>query len=190
MLDFRSLHLKKISLKDLCVGLTVQDLRCLTDEMVDAMLALISDAVDADVTFQPVDPEAYDEYASSTQDISLAWTLGHVIVHATASSEEAAARASTLARGVEVTGRSRYEVPWQTVTTIAQTRHRLEENRHMRHALLNAWPDDPHLDVTYTADHPNAKPRNAIAMFVAGLAHDDAHLGQIVEIMRQARENR
>lgn len=48
-------------------------------------------------------------------DVHLAWNLGHVIVHTMASAEESAALAAELARGVEYHGRSRYEVPWETV---------------------------------------------------------------------------
>lgn len=186
MLEFAALREKKKSLKELCAGLMVADLHRLTDEMVDAMLDLLATAQDADVTFQPVDPLAQDEYAATTEEYALAWTLGHVIVHTTASAEEAAARASSLARGVEIKERSRCEVPWQTIASVEQLRDRLEESRRMRHAFLHAWPDSPHLEVTFTADHPNAKPRNAIEMFVGGLLHDHAHLGQIADILQQA----
>lgn len=186
MLDFAALREKKISFGDLCMGLTIEDLGHLTDEMVDTMLNLVARARDGDVTFQPVDPLAHDEYAATPEEFSMPWTLGHIIVHTTASAEEAAARASSLARGVEIKERSRCEVPWQTVTTVAQLRQRLEESRRMRHAFLHAWPDKPNLELTYTADYPNAKPRNAVMMFVAGIAHDDAHLEQIAEVLRQA----
>jgi hypothetical protein len=186
MLDFDSVRAKKMSLAQLGAGLTVEDLHRLSDEMVDTMLDLIRDAEDASVVFVPVDPVAKDDYAADTADANLAWTLGHVIVHATASSEEAAAHACELARGIVFEGRSRYEVPWESVHSVAQLRQRLEESRRMRHAYLNAWPDEPHLEVTHTADYPNAKPRNAILCFIAGLGHDDAHLGQIAEILRQA----
>jgi hypothetical protein len=186
MLDFAALRGKKISFKDLCMGLTVDDLHRLTDEMVDHLLVLIASARDDDVTFQPIDPQAYDEYACNAEEVTLPWTLGHVILHTTASAEEAAARASSLARGVEVKERSRYEVPWQSVSTVEQLRQRLGESRRMRHAFLNTWPDSPNLELAFTANHPNAKPRNAVVMFVSGLAHDDAHLEQISEILRQA----
>ena len=73
-----------------------------------------------------------------------------MIVHTTASSEEAAFIAAELARGVEFHGRSRSEVPWETVTTIEQCRHRLEESRRMRLATLQIWPDEPDLDNTMT----------------------------------------
>jgi hypothetical protein len=187
MLDFEAVRNKQTTLAELAKDLTAQDLHALTDEMIDTMHSLIAGATDADVVFEPIDLLAEDPYAVEANLTDLAWTLAHVIVHATASSEEAAAQACELARGVAYEGRSRYEVPWQTVTTIAQVRRRLEESRRMRHALLDAWPDQPHLETTVTADHPKAKPRNCIMRFIAGLAHDEAHLDQIAEIMRQSK---
>ena len=190
MLDFNAVRTKKITLQELAGHLTVADLHALTDEMVDTMLDLVADARDEDVVFEPLDLLAEDPYASENGEADLAWTLGHVIVHTTASAEEGAAQACELARGVVYEGRSRYEIPWRAVTKAAQVRHRLEESRRMRHALLDAWPDEPLLETTHTADYPNAKPRNAVMRFIAGLAHDESHLEQIAEIMRQAREAR
>ena len=110
-----------------------------------------------------------------------------MIVHATASSEEAAFLAAELARGVPVReGRSRYEVPWPTVTTIEQCRVRLEESRRMRRASLDMWPNPPHLANTFKSWSGDQR-YNAIVRFVFGLSHDDSHLRQIAEIVRQAR---
>lgn len=190
MLDFLRVRSKEISLAELAEGLTVADLHTLTDEMIDAQLALIAPANDADVVFQPIDPQAKDDYAADSAEANLAWTLGHVIVHVSASSEESAAIAAALARGVNVTERSRYETPWQSVTSVAQLRQRLEESRRIRQAYLQAWPDEPHQDAFYTPNYPNAKPRSAVQQFVSGLGHDDAHLEQIAEIMRQAQAAR
>jgi hypothetical protein len=185
MLDFTPVRNKELSMSRLVAGLTPDDLQRLTNEMVDTMLDLIQDCVDADVTFVPEDPEAYDPYAADEADVHLAWTLGHVIVHTTASAEESAALAAELARGVEFHGRSRSEVPWQTVTTIAQCHQRLEESRRMRLASLDMWPDRPDLDNTYESF--GGEPINAIARFVWGLKHDDDHLGQVAKIVRQAK---
>jgi hypothetical protein len=185
MLDFTPVRNKELSMSRLVAGLTPDDLQRLTNEMVDTMLDLIQDCVDADVTFVPEDPEAYDPYAADETDVHLAWTLGHVIVHTTASAEESAALAAELARGVEFHGRSRSEVPWQTVTTIAQCRQRLEESRRMLLASLDMWPDRPDLD--NTCESFGGEPINAIARFVWGLKHADDHLGQIAKIVRQAK---
>ena len=188
MLDFKALKERSIPFADLVAGLEKADLYKLTDEMIDTMQEIVADATDADVVFVPQDPQANDTYGKP-EEKDLAWTLGHVIVHATASSEESAALALTLARGLEVEGRSRYEVPWRSVTTAAQIHHRLEESRRMRKAMLDAWPDEPHLDATYTA-FARLGPMNAFGRFVIGLYHDADHLDQLREIMRQAREAR
>jgi hypothetical protein len=94
-----------------------------------------------------------------------------------------------LARGVDNHGRSRYEVPWQSMTTIAGCRRRLEESRRMRIASLGMWPDDAFLDNAYRP-YPSAPEVNAVGQFVLGLRHDDGHLDQIGEIVRQAKEAR
>ena len=73
-------------------SLTVADLRALTEEMIDRQLSLIEGIEDRDVILVPDDPEANDTFAARQEDVGLAWTLGHVVVHTTASSEESAAR--------------------------------------------------------------------------------------------------
>lgn len=190
MIDFSPLRKGEKTYADLSEGLKVADLHLLTDEMVDMILALIAYATDADVVFVPQDPDANDKFASQPEDIHLAWTLGHVIVHGTASSEEAAARASQLARGVPVETRNRYEIPWETVTTIDQVRQRLEESRRMRHAFLDTWPEKPHLELLFTPKNSKFPPFNALGMFISGLSHEDSHLGQISEILEQAQTAR
>ena len=186
MLDFQKVRNKEITMAELCQDLAVEDLRHLTNEMIDTQLGLISKAVDADVVFLPVDPDAHDSYAENESEVNIAWTLGHVIVHVTASSEENAAQAANLARGVAVEGRMRYETPWETITTVRQLHQRLEESRRIRLAFLDAWPDEPHMETTYTPNYPKAKPRTPVMQFAGGLGHDDSHLLQIKEIMRQA----
>ena len=188
MLDFTLVKNKTVSFSDMARDLTKTDLRNLTNEMIDTMLSIIADATDEDVVFVPQDPNADDPFGIP-EEKNLVWTLGHVAVHTTASSEESAALALTLARGLIPEGRSRYEVPWRTVQTIDQVRHRFEESRRMRLAMLDAWPDEPHLEVTY-APSPRFGSYNATSRFIMGLYHDDDHLGQLREIMRQVRERR
>lgn len=187
MLDFSVVRNGSKTLAGLAAELTKVDLYKLTDEMVDTMQEIIADAVDADVVFVPQDPTANDPYGKP-EEVGLSWTLGHVVVHTTASAEESAALALTLARGLPVEGRSRYEVYWETVTTAAQIHQRLEESRRMRKAMLDAWPDEPRLDVTY-APYARIGEINAIGRFILGLAHDTDHVGQLKEIMRQGRES-
>jgi hypothetical protein len=186
MLDFDPVRKKEISLNDLANGLTRMDLIDLTDEMIDHELDLISECSDSDVVFVPDDPLADDPFAQDPDEVTLAWTLGHVIVHITASSEEAASIAAELARGVKYHGRSRYETPWQSVTTIAQCRERLEESRRIRLASLEMWPEVPHLD-NHFRSRPGAPVMNAVSRFIYGLQHDDDHLEQISKIVRQAK---
>ncbi|MFZ0543916.1 MAG: hypothetical protein WAM60_00665 [Candidatus Promineifilaceae bacterium] len=177
-------------MKELTGDLTVDDLRHLTNEMIDYQLAMIIDCVDEDVTFVPSDPEAHDSFAADEAEVDLPWTLGHVIVHTTASSEEAAAIAAELARGVPHRGgRSRSEVYWESVTSIAQCRQRLEESRRMRLASLDMWPNTPHLDITFQY-RPESEPINAVGRFAGGLRHDDSHLEQIANIVEQAHAAR
>jgi hypothetical protein len=190
MLDFTPVRNKEQTMTQLTARLTPADLRGLTNEMVDTMLHLIAECTDADVTFEPSDPGAHDSAAATEAELNLPWTLGHLVVHVTASSEEAAAIAAELARGVPHRGgRSRSEVHWTTVTTLAQCRERLEESRRMRLASLDMWPATPHLDNTYIP-REGADPANAVIRFVNGLSHDDSHLAQIGEVVRQARAAR
>jgi hypothetical protein len=190
MLNFAPVRAKQITLQDLCADLTARDLRRLTDEMVNAMLSLIAGCTDADVVFEPEDPEAYDRFAASAESLRLPWTLGHVVVHTTASAEECAFLAAEVARGVsDRGGRSRYEVPWPSVTTIAQCRVRLADSRRMRLACLDTWPETPHLEPAYRF-RPDGPVFGAVDLFVYGLFHDDSHLGQIAEIVRQAEAAR
>ena len=189
MIDFGPVRRKEKTLQDLAEGLTRQDLARLTNEMCDLFLEAIADAGDQDVTFVPEDPAANDTFAATAEEVNMPWTLGHVIVHWTASSEESAALALTLARGLDVTGRSRYEVPWTQVSSAGFLRHRIEESRRMQLAMLDAWPDQPHLDKTYS-HREGAPSMNAVSRFLGGLSHADAHRDQVRDILTQARASR
>ena len=190
MLDFTRVDNKEITVNDLTAGLNPADLRRLTDEMVDTILRLIADCTDADVIFIPEDLEAYDKDAATSEELRVPWTLGHVIVHVTASSEECAFLAAEVARGIsDRGGRSRYEVPWPSVTTVAQCRKRLAESRRMRVTCLDTWPETPHAEMAYRF-RPDGPVFGAASLFVYGLFHDDSHLGQIAEIVRQAQAAR
>jgi hypothetical protein len=189
MLNYEAVRAKTLTVNELAAPLTPHDLRNLTNDMVDRMLVLISSGAESDAAFQPVDPVAHDRHAATSEEVALAWTLGHVVAHATASSDEAGALAAEMARGVPCHGRSRFEVPWGELTTLAACRHRLEESRRIRLASLDMWPDAPHLDLVCEVI-PKWPPVNAIGRFVLGLMHDDSHLGQMAEIMRQAKAAR
>jgi hypothetical protein len=186
-LDFAAVRAGRCTIQELADGLAKADVVAATDALFADVRSRTQAITDEDVTFTPVDPGANDEFAADTAEVNLAWTLGHVIVHLTASAEEAAFIATELARGVVREGRSRWETPWPTVTTASAARARLEESRRMILSLLSAWPDQPHLDVTIAGA---SGPRNAIARFLGGLSHADSHLGQISEIVRQAHAAR
>lgn len=186
MLDFNPVRQERVTLQELASELSKKDLHELTQEMIAYQLNLIKDCTDDDVVFIPEDAEADDPFAERLEDVDLAWTLGHVIVHVTASSEEAAAIAAELARGVKYHGRSRHETPWQSIHTIKQCRERLAESQKIRLASLDMWPGNPHLDNEYKS-RPGAPAMNATTRFIYGLMHDDDHLEQITNIILQAK---
>lgn len=187
MIDFSRVDKVTVKLADLQDDYNRQDLINATHEMIDEMLRLIEDAQDDYVTFLPDDPLAYDPGAATEAEKTMPWTLAHVIVHTTATAEECAANGATLARGIAINGRNRYETPWETVTTAEQLRQRLEESRRIRVAYLNAWPDEPHLEILFSKFSATGE-LNAIGYTLYGLFHDNQHVGQIADIMQQARE--
>lgn len=165
-----------------------KDLRRLSDESVDFLLGLLDGLADADVVFDPEDPDADDPFAVEGEE-EIGWNLGHLIAHVTASSEEGAALSSLLARGVPASERPRYETPWHDIKTVAQVRQRLVESRRMRNAYLETWPDAPLLDVCrVVSERFTAKfgEMNAPAAFLFGLSHEVGHYDQIEEVKRQA----
>jgi len=129
MLDFASLKSQSITIADLAADLTPHDLHDLTNEMIDTILHLIDGCTDHDVTFTPNDPNAHDHAAATPEELHIPWTLAHLIVHTTASAEEAAFLAAEMARGVLRDGRSRHETHWTTITTLDQCLDRLAESR-------------------------------------------------------------
>ncbi|HET7094863.1 MAG TPA: DinB family protein [Thermomicrobiales bacterium] len=160
------------------------ELARLTDASIDRFLELLATASDADVVFVPDDPDANDDAAGDAAERDLAWTIAHNIVHATASGDEYSALAAELARGVDFHGRSRYETPWRSITTVAQCRQRLEESRRIRQASLAMWPDRPDLSRGY-APWRRSGWVNAQGIFVWGLIHDQSHHAQVEGIVRQ-----
>lgn len=184
--DFKPVNSYAIAMSEFSRDFTVDDLREWTQFSVQALRDLIQQCEDADIVFVPDDPDAKDGAAADPQDANLAWTIGHNIVHATASAEEYAFSAAELARGVAFHGRSRYEVPWQTVTTVTQCLQRLNESERMRLASLQMWGDQPNLQIGYMPWR-QAGFANAMSMFTWGLAHDASHILQISKILAQVK---
>lgn len=181
--NFSAVLSGQTSYADLVSGIRQADLHDITNEILNTIATIIEGANDADVVFVPRDENLQDPGKSGESG----WTLGHVVTHLTASLEEPAALASTMARGIVPAGRSRYEVPWERVTTAQQVLSRLVECRRMCNAFLETWPDDPHLDIAVTRV-PQFGPMNAIGMYILGLFHVAMHFDQLREIMRQAKQ--
>lgn len=186
MLDFTPVNQYQIPMDTFAADLTVADLRCLTNQSIDRLVALLEQCSDADIVYTPHDPDAFDAYATKfrPEEATLGWSIGHNLVHTTASGEEYAFNAAELARGVPYHGRSRYETPWQSITTVEQCLARLQESRRMRLASLDLWPDEPDLNNGVTPWKESGWV-NAIGLFTWGLAHDDSHWRQIQRIMAQ-----
>lgn len=184
LLDFGPLNRKEMTLQQLVAAFGTAELAVATNALYDLLESMLADCTDADVVFQPVDAAADDPYAAADGERGLAWTLGHVLVHLTASCEESAFLAAEMARGIPNHGRSRWETPWESVTTLAQCRQRLTESRRMLLASLQIWPDQPHFAAE--APWPGAAPVDARGRFVGGLWHADSHLGQLRDIIAQA----
>ena len=171
------------------VGVTRTELRRLTNKLTTEVERLIRRARDADVTFQPVDPAANDPGAVLVEEVHVGWTIGHLVVHTTATAEELASLAAELARGVSYHGRSRFEVPWQTLTSRADCLARLQESRRIRTASLDLWPTLPHLE--NTADlFSSLPPLGPVDCFLLGLRHEASHLDQLRDVLVQARAYR
>lgn len=188
MLDFAPLWARQSTLTQIMESQSVDDLRRLATETTTTIEQLLADCTDADVVFVPHDLQA-DDPGADEEERTVGWTLGHIIVHVTAGAEDTSFLAAELARGVPHHGRSRYEVPWEQITTIAQVQQRLAESQRMRLATIELWPDQPHLDVTtemeFLGEYLNAK-----GYFGLGLMHDGMHFAQVAETVRQAKAAR
>ena len=190
MIDFSPMRDGDLSFMDFSARENIgpDELRALSDESLDYLLGLLEDLNDADIVYEPEDPNADDPFAVEGEE-EIGWNLGHLIAHVTASSEEGAALGSLLARGIPASERPRYETPWRDVTTVAQVRQRLVESRRMRNAYLQTWPDAPLLNIVrdvserFTARFGEM---NAPAAFLFALSHEVGHYEQIAEVKRQA----
>jgi len=189
-LDFSSVRNNEVKLSDFAKNITVEDLRHLTNTSINTILDIIADLDDADVTFDPEDPLADDPYAKEGE-AKIGWSIAHLVVHVTASSEEWATYGSILGRGIPYPKepRVRYETEWKTVTTKEQCVQRLEESRRIRLSYLNAIPDVPFLDVYREMSENFVKKFgecNAIMAVLFGLMHEEGHFAQFRDVHDQA----
>ena len=192
LIDFSPVESGQITLYDFAQKLSIDDLRGATNASLDAILAWIGNADDAQVAFIPNDPLADDQYAPP-EERYLGWSVAHLVVHVTASSEEAVAYSAILARGIPYPRepRLRYETDWHTMKTRAQVLQRIEESRRIRLAALDMWPDVPHLDALRDVSEnyiARLGVSNAKSAFLSGLKHEHAHHAQIQATAKQACE--
>lgn len=190
MLDFTPVKNGEIKLIDFAAQFTIEDLQRFSNESVDTILEMLTDLDDADVTFDPIDEHADDPHAVAGEE-HIGWSLAHLVVHATASSEEWAAYSSILARGIVYPAepRLRYETDWHDVKTHAQCIQRLEESRRLRLGYLATWPDTPQLDIKRELSErfiERIGEINAPAALLFGLQHEHGHYEQMREVRRQA----
>lgn len=176
-INLEAVRAGQVSYADLMRNIRHADLYSMTDELFDTLESTFAKATDAAVLFEPRDPAASEKNEQG-------WTLSHIIAHLTATLEGTAAGAAMLARGVEVKERLRYETPWQNLSTVQMVQTRLRESRRMCRAFLDAWPDEPHLDVTVTL-MPLLGPMNAVGLYALGIAHGQGHLDQLRETLHQ-----
>jgi hypothetical protein len=191
-INFARVDNKTFRYIDLAQEVTLDDLRTATHKSIDTLRNTIADLKDQDVIFDPIDPEADDPHAVAGEE-KIGWRLAHLVVHVTASSEEAAAFSSLLARGIPAKERPRYETPWREITTVAQCLQRLEESRRMRLAYLDTWPDAPQLNIYRDVSERFTEhfgPMNAPAAFLFGLRHEIGHYAQFEDVRQQALEAR
>ncbi len=188
MIDFSPVQNNEIKMLEFSKQFTIDNLRTVTNESIDALLEMINGLNDEHVVFDPEDSAANDPYATEGEE-NIGWSIAHLVAHVTSSSEEGAAFSSMLARGVQAKLRNRYETPWRDITTHAQCVMRLEESRRMRLAFLDTWPDEPQLDVYRKVSKEFAEKfgeANAPAAFLFSLRHETGHYDQIREVRKQA----
>ena len=100
MLDCTPVRTRQMTMQQFASAFTRDDLARWTELSVARFLLLLDAARDVAVSFLPDDPEANDPYAADPADQHLAWPLGHVIAHTTASADEYATVAAEIARVV------------------------------------------------------------------------------------------
>lgn len=190
-IDFAPLLKREVNPFEYSQQYSIDDLREASNTSLDILVDIINQATDEQITFIPHDPDAHDPDAVAGEE-HIGWSLGHLVLHATATAEEGFSRSSILARGIVLPSslRLRYEDSWHThCQTRADCLHRLEESRRMRLAYLDAWPDRPHLDVFLepSPDTPFRFQINALVSALLGLTHEIQHHDQFREALRQAQ---
>lgn len=188
--DLANMHEDGEALRNLAQGMSAADLKAATSASLDLILEILGDATDAEMVHMPDDPHADDPHAKPGEE-HIGWSLAHLVAHVTASAEEDAAISSILARGIPYTRepRLRWETPWLALTTREQVLQRVAESRRIRLAYLDAWPDEPHLDVFRELSERFIEkfgPQNAPITLLFGLSHEAGHYAQMRDARAQA----
>ena len=180
LINFQSVFNKEITFSDLASQFDNAGLGNALSSYIDFTLQIVNSLTDEQAVHVPHDPTADDPYAASEEERHAGWSLAHLVMHVTASAEEAAAFSSILARGISIGGRLRSERDWRQVSTCAEVVARLEECRRICLSYLATWPDQPDLDTVriMPEDKSWMKP-NAPMSFLAGLMHWHAHVEQL-----------
>ncbi len=191
LLDFTRVDNHEINLLEFSKHFTVDDLRAATNESIDTLLKIVQGLNDSQVAFLPVDLDADDPDAKPGEE-KIGWSIAHLVVHVTASSEEWATYSGLLARGLAYPAepRLRHETEWKTVTTTAQCIQRLEESRRMRLGYLDVWPDNPDLETVRGLSERFVERLgqfNAPTCFLFGLKHEVGHYAQFRDVASQAK---
>lgn len=194
MIDFAQLTDSSVKLIDLAHHATRRDLRHATKTSIRTLVSIIEQADDAMINFVPFDPDANDPYAKPEEQ-HIGWTLGHLVAHVTATSEEAAAMSSLLARGVPFPRelRLRYETLWQEIDTQNKALRRLQESLRIRLGYLTTFPDKPNRTLLRELSeraYEHFGDLNAPATFLMGLRHEAGHYAQFRDVLRQAQAAR
>lgn len=190
LIDFSAVDNHEKTMLQFGNDITVATMRAATNESIDTLLKIVSGLTDEQATFLPLDPEADDPHAKPGEE-KIGWSIAHLVVHVTSSSEEWATYSGILARGIAYPAepRLRYETEWTTVKTTAHCIQRLEESRRLRLACLDMWPDQPNREILRELS-PRFTERfgqlNAAACFLFGLKHELGHYAQFREVVRQA----
>jgi hypothetical protein len=129
LIDFQPIFRKEKTFADFAAQYKNTDLAAALNAYVGLTRQITENVSDEQATFVPSDPEANDSYATTEADRHIGWSLVHLVAHATASAEEAAAFSSILARGISIGGRLRRECDWREMTSGAMALARLEECR-------------------------------------------------------------
>ncbi len=165
--DFNPLNTYQTAMFDFGQSYSLDDLRAMTQEFVEYLLRLLSEATEEIICFVPDDPDA--------EQFSLPLILPTFGGRGT----------SPITSFTPPHPLMSMQPSRQRVTTIEQCRQRLRESLRLRLASLEMWLDTPNLKVGYTPWRELGWV-NAKGIFLWGLAHDELHIKQTAKILKQA----